>query len=76
VLRPLNIAWFKFGLLLRRFVAPIVMLGIFIVAIVPFGLIMQMRADPLRKNRLREAKSYWIERERSAGSLPSMRNQF
>src|SRR5262245_27413077 len=76
VLRPVNIAWFKFGLFLHRFVSPVVMLVIFIVAIVPFGLIMQLRADPLRKNRLRDAKSYWIERERSTQSLPSMRNQF
>jgi hypothetical protein len=76
VLRPLNIAWFKFGQILHRLVSPVVMLAIFIIAIVPFGLIMQMRADPLRKNRQRNARSYWIERERSAGSLPSMRNQF
>lgn len=76
VLRPLNIVWFKFGLLLHRFVSPVVMLLMFAIAIVPFGFIMQLRADPLRKNRLPNAKSYWIDREQRSGVLPSMRNQF
>jgi hypothetical protein len=52
------------------------MLVLFVFAILPFGLLLQMRTDPLRKNRLRDANSYWIEREPSTGSLSSMRNQF
>ena len=33
VLRPLNIAWFKFGQVLHRCVSPVVMLAIFIIRV-------------------------------------------
>ena len=74
-LRPLNIAWFWVGLALNKVVSPIVMLVLFAVAIVPFGLALQLRADPLRKKRQPDRKSYWIERDRS-GPPASMVNQF
>ncbi len=75
LLRPLNIAWFRFALLLNLFVSPIIMGVIFVVAIVPFGLIMQLRHDPLRKSRAAFTDSYWIKRpQRNAGA--SMRDQF
>lgn len=75
LLRPLNVAWFKFGLLLNKIVSPVVMLALFAVVIVPFGLVMQLRADPLRKRRKPDAKSYWIERDDSTPKS-SMANQF
>jgi hypothetical protein len=75
ILRPLNIAWFKFAMLLSKIMNPIVMLALFVVAIVPFGLAMQLRHDPLRRRRRREAKSYWIPRDND-GPAASMRNQF
>jgi hypothetical protein len=75
LLRPLNVAWFKFGLLLNKIVSPVVMLVLFAVVIVPFGLVMQLRADPLRKRRQPDAKSYWIERDDSTPKS-SMANQF
>jgi hypothetical protein len=74
-LRPLNIAWFWVGLALNKVVSPIVMLVLFAVAIVPFGLVLQLRADPLRKKRQPDGKSYWIERDKS-GPPTSMVNQF
>lgn len=74
VLRPLNVAWMRFALILGRVMTPIVMLLLFLIAIVPAGLIMQTRYDPLRRKRKPNAKSYWIERERVANS--SMINQF
>jgi hypothetical protein len=74
-LRPLNIAWFWVGLALNKIVSPIVMLVLFAVAIVPFGLVLQLRADPLRKKRQPDRKSYWIERDKS-GPPTSMVNQF
>lgn len=75
LLRPLNIAWFKLGLLLNKVVSPIVMLVLFAVVIVPFGLAMQLRADPLRKRRQPDARSYWIVRDDSTPKS-SMTNQF
>ena len=63
ILRPFNLAWFRLGIALNRIVSPIVMLAIFVVAIVPFGLVMQRLSDPLRKKCRPEAKTYWIEQD-------------
>ena len=75
LLRPLNVAWFKLALLLNKIVSPVVMLAVFMLAIVPFGFIMQRRRDPLRKHRRGDAASYWIERDRT-GPANDMANQF
>jgi hypothetical protein len=74
VLRPLNIVWMKFALLLSKVVNPIVMLALYLVAIVPAGLLMQMLRDPLQRKRPKSAQSYWIDRGPEANS--SMKNQF
>lgn len=79
-LRPLNIAWMKLAHLMSRIVSPIVMFVLFLVAIVPFGLIMQCVRDPLRRRSAKDQATYWVER----GDMPgagapvqgSMRNQF
>ena len=73
-LRPLNIAWMQLALLISKVMNPIVMLALFLVAIVPAGLIMQIGYDPLRRRRNSKASSYWIERKPYAGA--SMSNQF
>lgn len=73
VLRPLNIVWMRFALLLSKVMNPIVMFLLFLVAIVPAGLIMQFGYDPLRKKR-KGAATYWIERKPNPDA--SMTNQF
>lgn len=73
-LRPLNIAWMKFAVLLNKIMSPIIMFVLFLIAIVPFGLAMQLRRDPLQLKRRPDAKSYWIERDQKAKS--AMSNQF
>ena len=75
LLRPLNKAWFKLSLLLNRVMSPVIMLVLFSVMIVPFGLVMQFFRDPLHKRRNSAAKSYWIEQEQSPVAR-SMTNQF
>lgn len=75
LLHPLNKVWFKFSMLLFKIINPIVMFLMFAVAIVPAGLIMQLKADPLRKKKPDEAKTYWIDREEGE-TKPSMKNQF
>ena len=75
VLRPLNLAWFRFGLLLGRIVSPVVMALIFFVAVTPTALIMRMFGkDVLRLRFDREAESYWIGRDDDPAT--SMKNQF
>jgi hypothetical protein len=57
VLRPLNILWFRLGLVLHRIVNPLVMLAIFVLAFLPAGLIMRRWHDPLRSHRAAEGVS-------------------
>ncbi len=73
LLRPLNIVWMRFALLLSKVMNPIVMLLLFLIAIVPAGLLMQIGYDPLRRRRS-NVGSYWIERKKDAAA--SMTNQF
>lgn len=74
-LAPLNRAWFALALILNRVVSPIVMFVLFAGLIVPAGLVMQMRRDPMRSRRDPEAESYWISRHPDA-ARGSMRDQF
>ncbi len=61
-LGALNRAWFRFGMLLGRIVAPVVMGAIFLLTVVPTGLLLRLlRRDPLRR-RDRGEQSYWILR--------------
>lgn len=75
-LGPLNRAWFQFGLLLNRFVSPVVMLVLYAIAIVPFGLVLQMRADPLRRRRDGTSQTYWVPSEKGSDAPGAMTNQF
>ena len=74
VLRPLNVIWMRFALLLSKIVNPIVMRVLFALVIVPAGLIMRLRYDPLRKRRDVKQSTYWIDRTSDRKS--SMVNQF
>jgi len=69
-----NKLWFKFGLLIGSIVAPIVIILVYFVTVVPTGLIMRLLGKDLLKQKLdKNAKSYWIERKEPMGS---MKNQF
>lgn len=76
LLRPLNILWFKFSMLLYKVVNPIIMALMFLVAIVPLGLLMKIWRDPLRKKKQSDGESYWIERKNESSPPQSMHNQF
>lgn len=72
-LRPLNIVWMKFAFLLSKVMNPIVMGLLFLIAIVPAGLLMQLVRDPLRRRRP-TGDTYWLSPEKIENS--SMKNQF
>lgn len=76
LLGPLNRVWFRFSLLLYRVVNPVVMLLMYVVAIIPFGLIMQLIRDPLRAKPRKELTSYWVEKPAEDREKTSMTNQF
>ncbi len=76
-LRPLNLLWFKFGMLLGRIIAPIVMMLLFFVVVTPVALIMRaLGKDVLRLKIDRDAPSYWIRRSDDESPMGSMKNQF
>jgi hypothetical protein len=77
LLKPINVLWFRFGLLLHRIVNPVVMLALFVLVFVPAGAIMRTRRDPLRLKRGKPGPStYWIERGETGYAESSMTNQF
>lgn len=76
-LKPLNLIWFKFGLLLHKIVSPLVMGLLFFVTITPIGLLMRAAGkDPMRLKRDPNAQSYWIIRDPAGPDAQSMKNQF
>jgi len=72
-LSPLNLLWFKFGMLLGRIVSPIVMGLVFFLVVTPTGMIMRiLNKDPLRLKK-KNIKTYWIEKNNQNNR---MKNQF
>ena len=69
LLGPLNFVWVKFGELLGRIVAPIVMAIIYFVIITPIGLIMRLIGKDLLNINFLKNSSYWIKREKKIGSM-------
>ena len=70
VLAPLNRVWMAFGRLLDRIVSPIVMAVLFVVAVVPTGIVLRvMGRDPLRLKFDRSATTYWQRREDASKSF-------
>jgi len=77
VLRPINLVWLKFGLLLHKIVNPIVMGILFFVVFTPMGFIMRLAGkDLLSLKRDGAAASYWSPRQASTEVETSMKNQF
>ena len=75
-LAPLNWFWFRFGLVLHRIVNPIVMAAIFGFVFVPFGLVMRLWHDPLRRRRADANGTYWIDRASEQTGVGGMDRQF
>jgi hypothetical protein len=77
LLKPLNLLWFKLGMLLGRIVTPIVMLLVFIVAVLPTALLVRaFGGDPMRRKMDSATPSYWIPRDPAIDRESSMKNQF
>ena len=72
-LTPLNKIWFKFGMLLGKFIAPVVMGFIFFFVVTPTGIIMKLLKKDLINLKKNNNKTYWIKKK---DSLSNMKNQF
>ena len=73
LLLPLNKIWFKFGIFLGNFIAPIVMGVIYFFVVTPTGLLMKMLGKDLLNLKKSNKDSYWIKKDNSNSSL---KNQF
>ena len=73
ILTPLNRLWFKFGLLLGKFISPIIMGIIFFIVVTPIGIIMRLLKKDLLNLKYNKNKSYWINK---VGPKSKMKNQF
>lgn len=76
-LQPLNVIWFKFGMMLGKIINPIVMLLIYLLTMIPIGLIMRaLGKDLLRMKLDRDSDSYWIHRDPPGPAPDSLNDQF
>ena len=73
LLLPLNKIWFKFGILLGNFIAPIVMGVIYFMVVTPTGFIMRLLGKDLLNLKKNNKDTYWIEKDNSNSDL---KNQF
>ncbi|WP_234016247.1 SxtJ family membrane protein [Magnetospirillum gryphiswaldense] len=77
LLKPLNLLWFKFGLLLHKIMTPLIMGLLFFLTVTPVGMLMRATGkDPMRLKRDPDAASYWIDRDPPGPPPDSMKNQF
>ena len=73
LLSPLNRLWFKFGIILGNFIAPIIMGLVFFLVVTPIGLIRKLLGKDLINLKKNKDKTYWIEKKEIK---TSMKNQF
>ena len=73
ILTPINILWFKFGIILGKFVSPIVMGVIFFLIVTPISMIVKIFGKDLLNLKYNNQKSYWVDKK---GPKSKMKNQF
>ena len=69
LLYPLNLIWVKFGELIGKIVAPLVMALIFFIILTPIGLFLRLIGKDLLNIKLNNNKTYWIKRDKKPGSM-------
>ena len=72
-LTPLNIIWFKFGILLGNLISPIVMGLIFFTIVTPIGLLMRIFSKNFLNLKKNNDNSYWVK---TNNQKSKMKNQF
>ncbi len=69
LLNPLNVAWVKFGEILGKIIAPIVMLLVYFLILTPIGLFMRLIGKDLLNLKFTKQNSYWINRQKKMGTM-------
>jgi hypothetical protein len=75
-LSPLNYAWLRLGLLLHKVTNPLILGLMFVVAIIPTGLIMRaFGSDPMAR-RLDARLDYWTKRSNPGSTSETLQQPF
>ena len=69
LLKPLNNLWIKFGEILGKIIAPIVMMIVFFIVLTPLSFIVKLFIKGLLKIKFIKNNSYWIIRKKNIGSM-------
>ena len=70
ILSPLNKTWIKFGELLGRIIAPIVMAVVYFFILTPISLLVRLFGKDLIGMKFsNNIKSYWVKRKKHLGSM-------
>ena len=70
LLTPLNKIWIKFGEVLGKFIAPIVMAIVYFLILTPISLIVRLFGKDLIGMKFnKNIKSYWIKRKKEMGTM-------
>ena len=69
ILNPLSDLWIKFGELLGKFIAPIVMSFVFFIILTPTSFIIRLFGKDLLKLKFNKESSYWLKREKDIGAM-------
>ena len=73
ILNPFKKIWIKFGEILGKMIAPLVLSIVYFIVITPIGLLLRIFGKDLLGIKFLKKKSYWIKRDKDLGS---MKNQF
>lgn len=77
LLAPLNLVWFKFGMLLAKIMNPLIMGLLFFIVVTPMALMLKLFGkDPMRRKLDPKASSYWVVRDPAGPDEGSMSRQF
>ena len=68
-LNPLNRAWIKFGEILGKIIAPVVMFLIFFVLITPLSFVIRIFGKDLLNIKFLKKSSYWLKRKKPLGPM-------
>ena len=73
ILSPLNLLWFKFGILLGKIVSPVIMGIIFFFVVTPISIILKIFGKDVLNLKFNNNKTYWIVKD---GPKSNMKKQF
>ena len=73
ILSPLNLIWFKFGILIGKIISPIIMGIIFFLIVSPISILLKIFRKDVLQLKYHNKKTYWVDKN---DVKSNMKNQF